>query len=104
VQEHTTIFLRIRGRVAEECERQSPPSSGQVEVNESYFDARRVRRTHHVNGIESFWSYAKSRLHQFHGIDPEKFYLHLKECEYRFNQRRGNQYAELLKLPRKYPL
>jgi transposase len=39
----TTIFLRIRGRIAEECERQSPLSSGQVEVDESYFGARRVR-------------------------------------------------------------
>jgi transposase-like protein len=181
----TVIFLKIRERVAEECERQSPLSSGQVEVDESYFGARRVRGkrgrgasgktivfgllkregkvyteivpdckkatlqaiirgrvspeavihsdgwrgydglvdvgyskhfrvnhganefvrcTHHVNGIESFWSYAKSRLHQFHGIAPEKFYLHLKECEYRFNQRRDNLYAELLKLLRKYPL
>src|SRR5215203_465572 len=181
----TTIFLKIRGRIAEECERESPLSSGEVEVDESYFGARRVRGkrgrgaggktivfgllkregrvyteivpdckkvtlqaiirgrvspeavihsdgwrgydglvdvgyskhfrvnhgahefvrgTHHVNGIESFWSYAKSRLHQFHGIAPEKFYLHLKECEYRFNQRRGNLYAELLKLLRKYPL
>ena len=63
-----------------------------------------VRGTHHVNGIESFRSYAKSRLHQFHGIAPEKFYLHLKECEYRFNLRKNNVYAELLKLLRKYPL
>ncbi len=35
---------------------------------------------------------------------PEKFYLHLKECEYRFNLRKSNVYAELLKLLRKYPL
>jgi transposase len=63
-----------------------------------------VRGTHHVNGIESFLNSAKSRLHQFHGIAPEKFYLHLKECEYRFNQRRHNLYVELLKLLRKYPL
>ena len=181
----TTIFLKIRARIAEECERHSPFSSGQVEVDESYFGARRVRgkrgrgasgktivfgllkrdgkvyteivpdckkatlqaiirgrvapevvihsdgwrgydglvdvgyakhyRVHHgrnefvrgnshVNGIESFWSYAKSRLHQFHGITPEKFYLHLKECEYRFNHRRAKLYAELLKLLRKHPL
>ena len=38
----TTVFLKIRERIAEECERQSPPSSGRVEVNESYFGARRV--------------------------------------------------------------
>jgi transposase-like protein len=181
----TTIFLKIRGRIAEECERESPLSSGEVEVDESYFGARRVRGkrgrgaggktivfgllkregrvyteivpdckkvtlqaiirgraapeavinsdgwrgydglvdvgyakpfrvnhgqsefvrgTHHVNGIESFWSYAKHRLQQFHGIAPEKFYWHLKECEYRFNLRKNNVYAELLKLLRKYPL
>ncbi len=181
----TMIFLKIRGRLAEECERDSPLSADEVEVDESYFGARRVRgkrgrgaggktivfgllkrdgrvyteivpdckkvtlqaiirgrvapeavinsdgwrgydglvdvgyakhfRVHHgqnefvrgnshVNGIKSFWSYAKSRLHQFHGIAPEKSYLHLKECEYRFNLRKNSVYAELLKLLRKYPL
>src|SRR4051812_12871565 len=39
----TTIFLKIRERIAEECERESPLSSGEVEVDESYFGARRVR-------------------------------------------------------------
>ena len=39
----TVIFLKIRGRLAEACERRSPLSSGQVEVDESYFGARRVR-------------------------------------------------------------
>jgi transposase len=63
-----------------------------------------VRGNSQVNGIESFWSYARSRLHQFHGISPEKFYLRLQECEYRFNLRKNNVYAELLKLLRKYPL
>src|SRR5215212_11786490 len=175
----TTIFLRIRGRIAEECERQSPLSSGQVEVDESYFGARRVRGkrgrgasgktivfgifkrngcvytevvpdckkatlqaiirgrvaaeaiinsdgwrgydglvdvgyskhfrvnhgqnefvsgTHHVNGIESFWSYAKRRLQKFNGIAAATFNLHLKECEYRFNHRGKNLSRELLKL------
>jgi transposase-like protein len=180
----TVIFLKIRRRIAEEGERVSP-FSGEVEVDECYFGARRVRGkrgrgasgktpvfgllkrngkvytevvpdcskatlqaiirgriepetvihsdgwrgydglvdvgyakhyrvhhgknefacgTHHINGIESFWSFAKNRLQKFHGIAPDKFYLHLKECEYRFNQRRQNLYAELLKLLRKYPL
>jgi transposase-like protein len=181
----TVIFLKIRERIAEECERASPLSSGEVEVDESYFGARRVRGKRgrgasgktivfgllkrdarvyteivpdckkatlqaiirgrvapeavinsdgwrgydglvdvgyskhfrvnhgksefvrgaaHVNGIESFWSYAKHRLGQFHGIKPEKFYWHLKECEYRFNLRKNNVYAELLKLLRNHPL
>jgi transposase len=38
-----TIFGKIRQRVAEECERQSPFKNGEVEVDESYFDPRRVR-------------------------------------------------------------
>ena len=181
----TVIFLKIRARISEECERASPLSGGEIEVDESYFGARRVRGkrgrgaagktivfgvlkrdgkvyteivpdcrkatlqaiirgrvaldavinsdgwrgydglvdvgyskhfrvnhgsnefargTQHINGIESFWSYAKHRLRQFHGIAPEKFYLHLKECEYRFNQRQRNLYAELLKLLRNHPL
>ena len=39
----TVIFLRIRERVAAECERASPYSDCEVEVDESYFGARRVR-------------------------------------------------------------
>lgn len=39
----TPIFLRIRERISEECERASPFSSCEVEVDESYFGARRVR-------------------------------------------------------------
>jgi transposase-like protein len=38
----TVIFLKIRQRIAEEAERVSP-FSGEVEVDECYFGARRVR-------------------------------------------------------------
>jgi transposase len=181
----TTIFLRIRQRVAAECERASPYSGCEVEVDESYFGARRVRgkrgrgasgktivfgifkrngcvytevvpdckkRTlqavirgrvaldtvihydgwrgydglvdvgyakhfrvdhgnnqfvrgpHHVNGIESFWSFAKRRLQKFNGVPARTFYLHLKESEYRFNNRNNNLARELLKLLERYPL
>jgi transposase-like protein len=181
----TVIFLKIRNRIAEECERASPLSSGEVEVDESYFGARRVRGkrgrgasrkrpvfgllkrdgrvyteivpdckkatlqalirgrvvpetiihsdgwrgydglvdvgyakhyrvnqgrnefargTRHINGIESFWSFAKHRLQKFHGVAAHTFYLHLKECAYRFNNRNGNLQAELLKLLTKHPL
>ncbi len=181
----TTIFLRMRQRIAAECERASPYSDCEVEVDESYFGARRVRgkrgrgasgktivfgifkrngcvytevvpdcrkRTlqavirgrvaldtvihsdgwrgydglvdvgyakhfrvdhgqdqfvrgpHHVNGIESFWSYAKRRLQKFNGVPARTFYLHLKECEYRFNNRTRNLSRELLKLLVRYPL
>ena len=181
----TSIFLKIRGRIAEECQRASPFSACEVEVDESYFGARRVRGkrgrgasgktivfgifkrngcvyteivpdckkatlqaiirgrvsidavinsdgwrgydglvdvgyakhfrvshsdnefvpgTHHVNGIESFWSYAKRRLQKFNGVPNRTFYLHLKECEYRFNNRSKDLSRLLLKLLENHPL
>ena len=58
----------------------------------------------HINGIESFWSFAKTRLVKFHSITKSTFNLHLKECEFRFNYRNDNLYAIILKLVRNNPL
>lgn len=58
----------------------------------------------HINGIEGFWGFAKSRLTRFRGMSKHTFYLHLKECEFRFNYRRQDVYAMLLKLCREKPL
>ena len=117
---------------------------GQIEVDESYFGARRVRgkrgrgargktsidsvihsdgwrgynkhfRVHHsknefyrgnshINGIESFWGYAKNRLVKFKGMDKSMFNLHLKECEFRFNNRKQDIYKILLGIFRKESL
>ena len=177
-------FKAIRRRLARLCEEESP-FAGEVEVDESYFGARRIKgrrgrgaygkkivfgllkrngkvyteivpdcqkttlqaiirghvdpqsviysdgwrgydglvdigydkhfRVHHaknefakgpshINGIESFWSYAKMRLYKFRGISKRTFYLHLKECEFRFNHRREDLYRLLLKIFRNEPL
>jgi len=63
-----------------------------------------VRWKKHVNGIESFWSFTKRRLAKFNGVNKEKFPLHLKESEFRFNCRiqDKNMYNELKKILRKY--
>ena len=61
-------------------------------------------RKSHINGIESFWAFAKGRLTKFHGISDSTFYLHLKECEFRFNYRNKNLYKMLLKMFRENPL
>ena len=58
----------------------------------------------HINGIESFWSYAKRRLAKFNGVPKHTFYLHLKETEFRFNHRAVNMYLEILKMLRLNPL
>jgi transposase len=179
------IYLRLRERLAYECEKRRPFKGGEVEIDESYFGPRRVRGKRgrgaggkvtvfgifkrdgrvyteivpdcskktllavirgkvrpevvihsdgwrgydglvdvgyakhlriqhgrnqfargksHINGIESFWGYAKRRLSKFNGIHADTFYLHLKESEYRFNHRRGNLYAVLLKVLKNEPL
>lgn len=178
------IYLKIRHRIAQDCQRQSP-FSGEVEVDESYFGARSIKgkrgrgaggktivfgiykrsrkvfteivpnvqketlqtiirgrvsiktiihsdmwrgynglvdlsypnhfRVNHsadeftneesnINGIESFWSFAKRRLQKFNGVKKETFNLHLKECEYRFNYRNENLYRTLLTFLKKFPL
>ncbi len=63
-----------------------------------------ARGNAHVNGIESFWSYAKRRLIQFNGVPRHTFYLHLKETEFRFNHRHTDLYKALLSLLNKHPL
>lgn len=184
VRSINTIYLRLRTRMAEQCEKVSP-LGGELEADESYFGPRRVRGLRgrgagrktvvfgllkrgdsvyteivpdatkrtlqaiirgkadiasiihtdrwrgydglvdvgfdkhlrvnhghnefargsvHVNGIESFWSYAKRRLVQFNGVPRHTFYLHLKETEFRFNHRHSSLYQALLSLLRNNPL
>jgi len=179
------ILKAVRKRIAVYCESESPFETGEIEIDESYFGARRVRGirgrgargkhivfglikrggnvytqvvrncsatellpiirekvaeesivytdgfktydglvdlgykkhhrikhglnefahgTNHINGIENFWANAKTRLAKFRGIHKSTFYLHLKECEFRFNYRHGNLYEMLLKLVRDNPL
>ena len=180
-----SIFKGIRKRIAESCEHQSPFPKGEVEIDESYFGARRIRgkrgrgahekhivfglikrkgkvytqvvtncsakelipiikskvskdstlytdgfktydglvnfgyKKHHriyhsknefangknhINGIENFWSVAKTRLSKYRGISKQTFYLHLKKCEFRFNHREDDLYKLLLKIIRDNPL
>jgi transposase len=178
------IYSRLRSRVVKMASRESEKFTGEVEIDESYFGARRVRgkrgrgasgktpvvgllkrggkvytqiitnckreqlipiikgkvltnttiytdgwtsydglilhgykhkRIHHhenefargknhVNGIESFWGYTKTRMNKLRGIRKDKFLVHLKESEFRWNHRRENIYKLLLIELRKKPL
>lgn len=179
------FYSKIRERIAELCEAESPFQNGEVELDESYFGARRVRgkrgrgaqgktavfgmlkrsekvytqivkrvsaqellpiiqgkvdsgaviytdgfRTYdgladfgykkhyrvkhsenefadghnHINGIENFWGLCKVRLAKFRGVHKHNFYLHIKECEFRYNNRDKNLYLTLLKNIRENPL
>ena len=57
-----------------------------------------AKKSSHINGIESFWSFSKRRLSKFNGISKQTFYLYLKECESRFNKRHENLKQNLLAL------
>ncbi|MGL5784035.1 MAG: IS1595 family transposase [Alphaproteobacteria bacterium] len=50
----------------------------------------------HVNGIESFWSFAKRRPAKFNGLTDKNFLLHLKECQFRFNYRDQKDFLQHL--------
>jgi transposase len=63
-----------------------------------------ARGNSHINGIESFWGYAKIRLVKFKGMNKNMFKYHLKECEFRFNNRKQDLYKILLENFRKEPL
>lgn len=55
-----------------------------------------ARGKNHINGIESFWSFTKSRMKKFNGIKKDKFLLYLKESEWRWNYR-GDKRKKMLK-------
>ena len=58
-------------------------------------------KTVHINGIESFWSFTKRRLVKFNGV-KEYFYMHLKECEWRWKREDVDLEKELMKIINKY--
>lgn len=54
-----------------------------VNHSEEYVD----QKGNHINGIESFWSFAARRLRKFNGVARTTLPLHIKECEWRYNQK-----------------
>ena len=57
-----------------------------------------------IDRAESFWSSTKSRLARRRGLDRRYLYLHLKECEFRFNYPRANVVRLLLDSMRVAPV
>ena len=56
-----------------------------------------VRGKNHVNGIESFWSFAKLHMARMRGLRKANFWGHLLKSQWRWNHRRDNLYKVLLK-------
>lgn len=102
-----TLQKVIRGRVSEESIIHSDKWRGynglvdlgykkHYRVNHSKDEF--VKGKSHINGIEGFWGLAKSRLSKFKGVHKSTIYLHLKECEFRYNYRNENIYKFLLNI------
>jgi len=54
-------------------------------------------KRNHINGIENFWGYAKTKLKRYYGINRNYFYLYLKEMEFRFNNRKTSNLGSIIK-------
>jgi len=54
--------------------------------------------TSHINGIEGFWSYAKTWLYHYIGVPKQYFHLYLKEIEFRFNHRNEDIFKILTRM------
>ena len=52
----------------------------------------------HINGIEGFWSYAKTWLYHYRGVPRQYFHHYLKEIEFRFNNRNKNLFRQIAKI------
>jgi len=64
-----------------------------------------AKGNNHINGIENFWCLCKVRLSKFRGMKEGTFYLYIKECEFRFNNRKKSKnelYLFTLKLIKNY--
>ena len=60
--------------------------------------------SHQMDDVDAFWGLTKHRLAKFKGLNRNTAYLHLKECEYRFNYRNDDLFNALIELLKVYPL
>ena len=111
--ERPTLRAVIRGHIAPEAVTRSEDWRGYVALVDvgwpKHFLVERGQNGSapegaHAGEVESFWSFSQRRLRKFNGIPPRTFYLHLKECEWRFNNQSKETYQELLRLLRERPL
>lgn len=57
-----------------------------------------------ADDVDAFWGLTKHRLAKFKGLNRSTVYLHLKECEFRYNNRNEDIYETLLELLKTQPL
>jgi transposase-like protein len=119
------VFLRLRQRIAQSREQDSPvstatresitvndgapPSSEGNGIDSAKIDSRLTATMEHVAGSEgsrseNFQGFVKGRMQKFKGVAGRTVDLHLKECEWRYNRQHSDLYTELLDLLKDDPL
>jgi transposase len=61
-------------------------------------EAFATSKRHHLNGLENFWGYAKTKLKSYYGISRNHFYFYLKEMEFRYHHRESPNLQALMTL------
>lgn len=51
-----------------------------------------------MDELSGFWGLSKNRLQKFRGLQQASVYLHVKECEFRYNNRHHNLQELLLEI------
>lgn len=72
-----------------------------------YLNFGKIMRTSQSNSImltEDFFSYVKERMNKFYGVSKKHFFIHLKECEFRYNYQSEDLYGLILKMTKENPL
>lgn len=57
-----------------------------------------------IDICSGFWGFTRSRLYQFRGLKKEMLLLHIRECEFRYNNNRNDLAAILLQWFEERPL
>jgi transposase len=63
-----------------------------------------VNGSSHADDIAIFWRHTKNRLMKFRGLNKNTLYLHVKECEFRYNNRNNDINGLLLSIMYHNPL
>lgn len=64
----------------------------------------RTAQPENITTAEDFFIYVKERMSKFYGISKRHFFIHLKECEFRYNYRADNIYNLILSMVEEKPL
>lgn len=51
-----------------------------------------------IDELSAFWGLSKNRLQKFRGLQKSSVYLHVKECEFRYNNRQKDLQALMIDL------